>query len=78
MSETSLASSTVFVLKRIADGSIDLTEEIVGVFSTWEAADDYLEKVFSEYVDDGIIEPDDDQDADSYFEIEAHLLDPKE
>ena len=68
---------TVYVLAKRADGSIDLNEEIVAVFSDWDAADNYMEKEFSERVDDQGIEPEDGEGADDYFYIYAVELDPK-
>lgn len=68
---------TVYVLARIADGSIDLNKEIVAVFSNWDDADNYMEKEFSECVDDQAIEPEDGEGADDYFYIYAVELDPK-
>lgn len=67
---------TVYVLARRADDSIDLSEEIVAVFSDWGDADDYLEKEFKERVDDGSIEPEEGEDADDYFYIHAVEFDP--
>ena len=68
---------TVYVLARIADGSVDLSKEIIAVFSNWGDADDYMEKEFSECVDDQAIEPEDGEGADDYFYIYAVELDPE-
>ena len=62
---------TVFLLTQRADEGIDLPDQVVGVFSTREKVEDYIEKAFDKIITDGIVEVKDYEDADDYFFVES-------